>query len=95
MFLRDRYTCQFWSYVSHNVARTAPGSTYPGSCGGPLDPHEVIPRSAWADGALDPSNVVSLCRLHHDWVGDNPDDAHAIGLHGYSLERPDQKGTHP
>lgn len=56
-------------------------------CGGPLDPHEVIPRSAWAAGYLVLHNVVMICRNHHDWVGDYPDAAHEVGLHGYSWER--------
>lgn len=58
------------------------------SCRGRLDPHEIIPRSAWAAGELVVENVVMICRRHHDWVGDFPDAAHAVGLHGYSWERP-------
>jgi hypothetical protein len=61
----------------------------PTRCAGPLDVHEVIPRSAWAGGYLVPSNCVTLCRTHHTWVTDNPSAAHSIGLHGYSYERPD------
>lgn len=57
-------------------------------CAGPLDVHEIIPRSAWAKGYLEPSNCIALCRAHHGWVGDHPTDAHAMGLHGYSWERP-------
>lgn len=57
-------------------------------CGGPLDPHEIIPRSAWADGDVVVDNVVIVCRRHHDWIGDHPQAAHAIGLHGFSWERP-------
>jgi hypothetical protein len=66
-----------------------------GPCGG-TDParalyegHEVIPRSAWPGGHLVPSNIRLLCQRHHDWVGDHPTLAHAVGLHGYSWERPD------
>lgn len=57
-------------------------------CGGRLDPHEVIPRSAWPGGALVLENVVTICRRHHDWVGDHPELAHDVGLHGFSWERP-------
>lgn len=60
----------------------------PWACGGPLDVHEIIPRSVWPDGDLIESNCVLLCRAHHDWVGDHPEDAHAIGLHRFSWERP-------
>jgi hypothetical protein len=58
------------------------------ACGGPYDVHEVIPRSAWRDGYLVVSNCIVVCRSHHDWIGDYPDAAHALGLHGYSYERP-------
>lgn len=59
-------------------------------CSGPKDPHEIIPRSAWSKGYLEVDNVITICRAHHDWVGDHPDLAHDVGLHGYSWERPDQ-----
>lgn len=57
-------------------------------CAGPLDVHEIIPRSAWAAGYLVPSNTILVCRKSHDWIGNHPVDAHALGLHGYSWERP-------
>jgi hypothetical protein len=60
----------------------------PGPCGGPLDVHEVIPRSAWADGYLEPSNCMVVCRSHHSWIDDHPKTAALIGLHGYSWDRP-------
>jgi hypothetical protein len=63
-------------------------------CSGPLDPHEVIPRSAWKAGYLNVDNVVMVCRAHHDWIGDHPDEAHTVGLHGYSWERPDRRAHH-
>jgi hypothetical protein len=57
-------------------------------CSGPKDVHEIIPRSAWKAGYLVPDNCIVICRAHHDWVDHNPDDAHDLGLHGYSWERP-------
>jgi hypothetical protein len=60
----------------------------PGRCSGPTDVHEIIPRSAWKAGYLMDDNCIVICRAHHDWVGDYPDDAHDLGLHGYSWERP-------
>lgn len=75
-FERDRGYCQAERLVP--VVR----------CGGRLDPHEVIPRSAWAGGYLVVSNVLMVCRNHHDWIGDHPDAAHVLGLHGYSWNRP-------
>lgn len=55
-------------------------------CAGQLDPHEIIPRSAWAAGAYVLDNVLMVCRAHHDWIGDNPKLAHEAGLHGFSWE---------
>jgi hypothetical protein len=57
-------------------------------CGGRLDPHEVIPRSAWPGGKLVLDNVLIVCRMHHDWIGDHPVAAQSLGLHGFSWERP-------
>jgi hypothetical protein len=76
---RDRHTCR--------ATRLVPSV----ACGGPLDVHEVIPRSAWKLGYLVMSNCLAVCRQHHDWIGDHPTDAHQLGLHGYSWERPDRK----
>lgn len=60
----------------------------PWECHGGLEVHELIPRDAWRDGYLIDDNCVTLCADHHRWVTNNPDDAHKIGLHGYSWERP-------
>lgn len=77
VFRRDGHAC---------VARTkVPGVR----CRPRLDPHEIIPRSAWRDGYLVMSNVVTVCEAHHDWIDNNPNEAHTLGLHGYSWERPD------
>lgn len=56
-------------------------------CGGPLDVHEIIPRSAWPGGQYVLTNVLLVCRRHHDWIGNFPEAAHEIGLHGFSWER--------
>lgn len=58
-----------------------------GRCGGPLDAHEIIPRSAWREGQFVVANVVMVCRTHHRWIDDHPAEAHAVGLHGFSYER--------
>lgn len=55
-------------------------------CGGELDVHEVIPRSAWKAGYLVLWNCLTICRQHHDWIGAEPTEAHRLGLHGYSWE---------
>lgn len=73
---RDRNQCQARDRVPHV------------RCSGPLDAHEVIPRSAWRLGYLDPTNVMMICRSHHRWIDANPEPAHALLLHGFSWERP-------
>lgn len=73
---RDRHAC---------TARTL---VWDVRCAGPLDVHEIIPKSAWRDGYLVDSNCVTVCRAHHRWIDNRPDEAHALGLHGFSWERP-------
>lgn len=73
---RDRRTCRAASLVPEV------------GCAGPLDPHEIIPRSAWRAGYLELDNVITICRAHHEWVGDQPDEAERRGLHGRSWQRP-------
>lgn len=77
-FRRDRWACV--------AVKLVPSV----ECGGPLDPHERIPRSAWPGGELVLDNVLTVCRAHHRWVDHHPDDAHALGLHGYSWEVPER-----
>jgi hypothetical protein len=74
---RDNNECQ----AAHRVPAV--------ECGGPLDVHEIIPRSAWSDGWLRVTNCVLICRAHHQWVDDHPDLAREVGLHGSSWDRPD------
>lgn len=57
-------------------------------CAGELDPHEVIPRSAWKLGIYFLSNVLTVCRAHHRWIDNHPRDAHKLQLHGFSWEVP-------
>lgn len=52
------------------------------SCGGPLDPQHVIPQGVDKSLAAEPDNIVACCRRHHDWIGDHPERARALGLHG-------------
>lgn len=56
-------------------------------CAGPLDAHEVIPRSTWPAGHLVASNIRIVCRAAHEWISENPQQAHDIGMHGWSWER--------
>lgn len=55
--------------------------------GGPLDVHELIARSQWAAGFLEPANCILLCRKHHDFVTTHAYSAHALGLRLWSWER--------
>lgn len=67
--------------------RTCQAKEAPGRCGGELDVHEIIPRSVWKKGYLVIENCLLVCRAHHDWIDDNPEDARELGLHRYSWER--------
>ena len=75
---RDGWECQ----ADHDQM---PGAV----CGGQLDVHEVIPRSAWALGYLVASNCVTVSRRCHEWISANPEAAHTLGLHGHSWDRPE------
>lgn len=77
--------CQFPRYLLR--AHLLTDGFDPGPCRYPLDVHEIIPRSAWRDGWLHDTNCVLVCRAHHEWIDNYPDEAHEIGLHGYSHER--------
>jgi hypothetical protein len=83
---RDDYLCQFWTRAKSLDLMNLPH--VPIACGGPLDVHEIIPRSAWADGYLVVDNCIAVCRRHHDWIGDYPELAAEHNLHGYSWDRP-------
>jgi hypothetical protein len=56
-------------------------------CSGRLDVHEIIPRSAWGNGALEESNAILLCSAHHRWTHLHPTEAHCAGLRKWSWER--------
>jgi hypothetical protein len=86
---RDQH-CQFISRLWAPESGWEEGDLVgvPTRCSGPLDVHEIIPRSAWSAGWLEPSNCVLLCRLHHSWVTENPRVANLLGLHKFSHERP-------
>jgi len=86
---RDNWSCQFMNALAASVptGKTPDLADVPLACGGPLDVHEIIPRSADPTAWLRPEACKTLCRRHHDWVGDHPALAHEIGLHGFSWER--------
>lgn len=44
-----------------------------------VDVHEILARSA-GGSILDPANVLAVCRACHDWIGDHPREALALGL---------------
>jgi hypothetical protein len=72
---RDSYRCRA-ACVVPDVA-----------CGGQLDVHEIIPRSAWPDGWLVAENCLTVCRAHHTWIGFHPTKAAELGLHAFSWDR--------
>lgn len=44
-----------------------------------VDVHELLARSA-GGSILDDANVVAVCRSAHDWIGNHPIEALALGL---------------
>jgi hypothetical protein len=76
---RDR-GCRGVGLIPNHVCGFIPGRKA-------LEVHEVIPRSAWAEGYLVESNCVALCAVAHNWVDANPSAAHEVGLHKFSWER--------
>lgn len=49
-------------------------------CWGRLDVDEIVARSAYPSGHLDPENTQVLCAAHHQWKHDHPTAAVARGL---------------
>lgn len=45
-----------------------------------IDVHHIAKRSQRPDLKYDPSNLICICRTHHDWTDDNHDAAVAMGL---------------
>lgn len=73
--------------LARDVTCRAFAAGAPGLCwhpvGEPLDVHEIVRRSRWAAGYLEPSNCLAVCRGHHDWIGlnDGPNgEARRLGL---------------
>ena len=58
-------------------------------CGGPLDCDEIIARSQWAAGYLEPKNTQLLCRMHHDWKHAHPEQARKLGMTKQAHQRDD------
>lgn len=57
-------------------------------CHGVLDVHETYPRGPNPGSHLDPTATMVLCRAHHRYVTDHPQEAHDAGLRRWSWERP-------
>lgn len=59
------------------------GTQLPGKCGGRIDPHHIKMRSQGGEDTLD--NLVCLCRVHHSWVHEHPDESYRLGYlkHGW------------
>lgn len=50
------------------------------ACGGPLDVDERKSRGVYPGGHLDETNTQALCRNHHRWRTDKPEEAWQRGL---------------
>ncbi len=69
---RDTWQC----WVSHRPAM----ALIMGGCYGAVNGHEIVKRSQWRDGILEPKNILMLCNLHNEFVEREPDIAHKFGL---------------
>lgn len=69
---RDGSACQFFKGRGTLVG-VAPH-------GGQLDPHHLVTVARDRTLRLEPTNLLTLCRNHHDWVHDHPIAASAFGL---------------
>lgn len=69
VFRRDGYRCRLDTPLT--AGRVGP-------CYGMLTPHHI--RKASQGGAYVEGNLMTLCQFHNDWVEDNPNTAHALGL---------------
>lgn len=59
-----------------------------------VDIHEVLTRGRYGNTAkaiLDETNCLAVCRICHDWIGNNPTKALALGLVKNSWDRPTQE----
>ena len=59
---------------------------------GEPDVHEVFTRGTCPGSHLDDTVTIALCRTHHRYVTDHPQDAHDAGLRLWSWERPPNPG---
>lgn len=59
-------------------------------CAGPFDFHEVLTR-ARGGSITDPTNILMVCRKHHDWITTHPEMAAAVSLVRNSWEDPGPK----
>lgn len=66
-FARDGHRCQ--------AATRVPSVT----CAGGLDGHEPLTR-ARGGNPLDPDQILTVCRAHHEWIHAHPSDATTLGL---------------
>lgn len=61
----------------------------PHQCNSIIDPHHVVPVGRDSTLRLEPTNLVALCRVAHDWVHDHPAEATKLGLLKSSALSPD------
>lgn len=73
--------CEFRDYLSRSGIPELTLSfprPIPFTCAGPLDPHHAVKRSL--GGSNHPSNLICLCRRHHDFTENEPALCREMGL---------------
>ena len=85
---RDRYACQFISELAFHLPHHS--FPIPPRCSSDeLDAHHIVSRARDKTLALDPDNLIVLCRRHHDWCHQHPLEAESIGLLHPAVPSPD------
>lgn len=72
--------CEFTAYLHFAPASIFENFTRPVpiTCAGQLDPHHAVKRSQ--GGSNHPTNLICLCRRHHDFTEHEPTLCREIGL---------------
>jgi hypothetical protein len=85
--LRERPACEAGKLIGRYLMRDRLGSTaicelwfrFDACTGDSVDVHEKLARSA-GGSIVDDANVLAVCRPCHDWIGNHPKEALALGL---------------
>lgn len=75
--LSERPRCEFPTILGEQTVKMCHRAS--------RDLHEVLSRGR-GGSFLDESNILCLCREHHEWIGANPVEANRLGVWSHSWE---------